>query len=195
MPRCSIPECARAYYAKGYCEMHWRRNRKYGTPHGGDTTHAAPEERFWRRVDIRTHTECWTWLGNRQKSGYGQFQRGGKGSPTVLVHRYAYELHYGSPPPGRAVVVMHSCDNRLCVNPHHRSLGTPRQNTADMDAKGRRRTVAPKGTRNGKAVLDPDKVRMIRASSETNKALAEQLGVSINAVRGVRIGRTWSHVT
>lgn len=194
MSHCSIPQCDRPHYARGWCEMHWRRNRTHGTPHGGNTTHGTLYERFWRRVDIRGPSECWAWLGAKFNSGYGSCQIGGKGSPSTPAHRVAYDLHYGSLPKGRALVVMHSCDNRLCVNPHHLSLGTPKQNTADMIARGRHARVAPVGADNGKAVITEADVRMIRASTETNKAIADRLGVAINTVRSVRIGRTWGHV-
>lgn len=195
MPRCSVEGCERKYYAKGWCQMHLVRVRKYGTPDGGQTNHAPPEVRFWRRVRKGDPKDCWEWTGARFKSGYGSFQVGGKGSPSTGAHRIAYDLHYGNLPMGRALVVMHSCDNRGCVNPHHLSLGTPKQNTADMHARGRSSGIVPFGIEHFRAKLNPELVRMIRVSSDTNKAIAERLGLGINTVRGARIGRTWKHVT
>lgn len=32
---CSVPDCDRAYYAKGWCNMHYARVRKHGHPEGG----------------------------------------------------------------------------------------------------------------------------------------------------------------
>jgi hypothetical protein len=81
------------------------------------------------------------------------------------------------------------------VNPVHLSTGLPVQNTADMIAKGRKSVAAPRGERSGKARLNEAAVRVIRASEKTNAALGRELGVSIGAVRSVRIGRTWSHVS
>ena len=34
MVACSVDGCSASHYAKGFCEKHWRRNRKYGTPDG-----------------------------------------------------------------------------------------------------------------------------------------------------------------
>ena len=192
MSECLVKNCDGKIYANGLCSRHYQRLRVTGTLQDGLKAHAPPIERFWRRVDKRGPDECWENPGH--KSGkYGWFQPGGKGSPSVLAHRYAYEITKGPIPDG--LIVMHSCDNRRCVNPAHLSAGTHKQNTADMIAKGRHARVAPLGSDNGKAVLTEVDVRMIRASSETNKAIADRLGVSISTVRGVRIGRTWGHVT
>ncbi len=90
--------------------------------------------------------------------------------------------------------IMHLCDNPICVNPKHLRLGTAKDNTQDMIQKGRKRTVAPKGDLNGKAILDEEKVRLIRESKLNHAELGRQLGVSPNCIRGVRIGRTWSHI-
>ncbi len=89
---------------------------------------------------------------------------------------------------------MHKCDNPCCVNPKHLTIGTPKENCHDMIAKGRKRTVAPKGEGNGKSLLDKEKVRYIRESKLNHAALGRELGVSPNCIRGVRIGRTWSHI-
>jgi len=173
--------------------MHYQRARKFGTPEDTPTAHAPAEVRFWRGVDRGDPDQCWPYVRGERRGTYGRFQPGGKGSPHVLTHRYSYELHCGPIPEG--MLVMHSCDNPRCVNPAHLSLGTHKQNTGDMIAKGRHARQAPRGTANGKAILNPDLVREIRASTETNAVLARRLGVGVTTIRGVRSGRVWSHVT
>lgn len=139
-PICSIEGCETTINARGMCYKHYQRAMKYDDPMGGAQNHGPPEERFYRRVN---KTEgCWIWTGKVENSGYGRFQIGGKGSPHVSVHRFAYTLAHGTIPEG--MVVMHSCDTPLCVNPAHLSVGTHAQNTADMFAKGRHVSQKPR---------------------------------------------------
>lgn len=101
-------------------------------------------------------------------------------------------MHIGPIPDN--LLVMHLCDNPSCVNPDHLMVGTAKENTQDMIAKGRKRVVAPLGERNGKAKLTADLALHIKKSSSTNAQLARELGLSPNCIRGVRTGRTWKHV-
>lgn len=193
MPSCSVQGCERRYYAKSWCALHYDRNLRHGSPDGGSRNHADPKERFWRGVERGAVDECWPYVRGARRGRYGLFQPGGKGSPHVGAHRYSYEMHYGPIPDGR--FVMHSCDNPRCVNPAHLSAGTPKDNTADMLAKGRHARQAPLGEASGKAKLTDEAVRTIRRSQASHVCLAAQLGVSPKAIQAVRAGRTWKHVT
>jgi hypothetical protein len=189
MRTCEYGGCQAKYYARGLCQKHLTRFNKYGDPEGGNI-HAPPEVRFWRFV---TKTDsCWLFR-QHGKQAYGRFQPGGRGHPTALAHRYSYEMHHGPIPDG--MVVMHTCDNGLCVNPDHLRVGTPLENSADMMRKKRNAGRAPKGTDNAKAVLNPDLVRLIRASPMYHAEIGRVLGVSAQTIRAVRSGLTWTHVT
>lgn len=194
MKSCSIDGCLDAYYATGLCEKHYKRRQTTGTTDDGPRAPASLETRLWRHTAKAGPDDCWLWTGGGRTGKYGLIQEGGRGSKMVLAHRVSWAIANGKPAPSD-MVVMHSCDTPLCVNPAHLSLGTRKDNVDDMIAKGRKRTVAPVGNENGKALLTPELVRYIRSSEKTHAALARELGVSFNAVRGVRIGRTWSHVT
>jgi len=54
---------------------------------------------------------------------------------TRYAHRILWEETYGEVP--KKKVVMHLCDNRLCVNLEHLRLGTQMENVHDMHSKGR----------------------------------------------------------
>jgi hypothetical protein len=189
---CSVENCENQSRANGMCNKHNLRVRRTGTPDDTRRSHAEVRERFFRHIEKTD--ECWVWTGNTSRRGYGSLQEGGRGSKTISAHRYSYEVHRGPIPDG--LVVMHSCDNPSCVNPDHLSVGTYRENTQDMIRKGRKRTVAPTGTGNGKSKLNDDLVRYIRQNKEKSHAsLARELGLSQNCIRGVRTRRTWGHVS
>lgn len=75
---------------------------------------------------------CMEWTGGRNSWGYGLFKvRTERGRVNRLAHRVAYAMAKGDP--GK-LFVRHACDNPLCCNPAHLSLGTQRDNEHD---KGR----------------------------------------------------------
>jgi len=190
MRKCSIENCDKPFVARGFCGAHYMEARRADQGFSAVRPHGSLEDRFFSKV-IKLD-DCWMWAGNKRSNGYGAIQQGGRGSRTLSAHRVSYEIHKGEIPDG--MVVMHSCDNPSCVNPDHLSVGTYKQNTHDMIAKGRKRTVAPKGTGNGKAKLNDDLVRYIRQSDKKAASIARELGLSENCIRGVLSGRTWSHV-
>lgn len=189
--RCSVDNCTDKYYAKGFCSKHYQIFKRHNNVIG-IKTHASLEERFWRFVDKKTDGECWNWTGNLV-AGYGRISLGARKDGAIGSHRFSWELHNKQSIPS-GMVVMHSCDNPLCVNPNHLSVGTYKDNTQDMIAKGRKVTVAPLGTENGKALINEEVVKEIRASNLSHAELGRQFNVSPNCIRGVRIGRTWNHV-
>lgn len=80
---------------------------------------------------------CIVWPGASGSHGYGQFTIDGVNGTS---HTTAFRFFKGNIPKG--LVVMHSCDNRLCINPEHLSLGTQKENLQDMWRKGRQRPAA-----------------------------------------------------
>lgn len=193
MTKCSVKGCDVDVLARGLCSKHYTRQRLTGTTDYGSKPRLPLEERFWRYVDKRGVKQCWEWTGLKKPNGYGQIGAGGAGGATLTAHRLSYEIATGKKIPPK-MVIMHSCDNPGCVNPNHLRLGTFKENTQDMLLKGRKGRCKALGNANYNAVLTPDLVRYIRSSDAPHTELANEIGVSPNTVRGVRIGRTWSHV-
>jgi hypothetical protein len=88
------------------------------------------DDPFWNQVQ-RTN-DCWWWMGSKMSHGYGGFWDGTKQHYT---HRYSWEFFNGPIPANR--VIMHTCDNRACVNPQHLRCGTQEDNVHDMIDKQR----------------------------------------------------------
>ena len=77
-------------------------------------------------------TDCWNWTGAITSTGYGKIKVQYK---TKLAHRHSYELLVG--PIDTGLFILHSCDNKLCVNPEHLRQGTQSENIKEMHDKGR----------------------------------------------------------
>lgn len=95
-----------------------------------------PYTRVMAKVERRG--ECLVFTGKRSKSGYGRTSLTVDGHTQELwAHRVVYEHHHGPIPPG--LFVLHSCDNRPCVELTHLRTGTLQENAADMVARARGR--------------------------------------------------------
>jgi hypothetical protein len=80
------------------------------------------------------------------------------------------------------------------VNPAHLFLGTPKDNMADKQAKGRQMRGLGYG---GPTKLDPTRVRQIRAAlrtGESKRSIAGRMGVSPGVIVGIVSGRLWRSV-
>lgn len=121
---CSAADCDSTHEARGWCNKHYLKWKRYGDPlHSVNAQ--TPEEfeaRFWAKVE-KTET-CWNWTGTRTAEGYGQVLRGT--NDRVYAHRYSYELSVA--PLWDDMQVDHRCHNRLCVNPEHLRAVTQKQN-------------------------------------------------------------------
>jgi len=141
--------------------------------------------RFWSKVE-RTDT-CWLWQAGRGGRGYGSFRFKDRAHPA---QRIAYVLTKG--PVAAGLLVCHSCDNPVCVNPSHLFLGTHRDNTQDMMAKGRNR--CGHASTPGSPKLTPEQVlaiRQLQYSGHSVTSLGKFYDVSHQTITRIWNRQTW----
>lgn len=146
----------------------------------------AEAKRMFRK-HYRITRRCWNWTGAPDSKGYGRFKFEGK---RWRAHRLAYFWARGEI--NKRLKVCHSCDNKVCVNPRHLWQGTDKENVRDCINKGR--AVYLKWDDHPRAKLTMRAVRYIRRTSRTGLDLANQFGVSSQAIYAVRSGVNWRGV-
>lgn len=148
------------------------------------------EERFLEKV---SQPGCRIWLGARNSWGYGTFSMSpGK---NINASRAAWLLFKGDIPEGQDV--LHTCDNKLCVNVEHMYLGTDVENGRDRAERGQ----APKGEKAWNAKLTEALVLEIRSlyrklgPRQSNVGeLAKRYGVNHATLQAVVQRRSWKHL-
>lgn len=188
MKNCVFNNCQGNHEAKGYCNKHYLRYRKYGDPGATKVIRIEGDfaTYFWSQLD--KSSDCWVWIGKSFRGGYGRVSYCSKATDA---HRVAYMLTNGEIPKGR--LVLHSCDNPPCCNPNHLRLGNHKDNATDRE--NRKRVVRRlKGSLNHQAVLNENFVREIRNSHLTSVELAKIYGVTANCIRTIIRYKSWRHV-
>src|SRR5574341_1788315 len=123
-----------------------------------------------------TESGCWIWMCSVGSHGYGDFRRN---NMHMLAHRASYNSFIGPVPAG--MFVLHRCDNRLCVNPHHLYLGTNTDNMQDKVRKGRWAGQGPHKL----TLADVREIRQRRARGESLKALATAYDMHSDHIRKI----------
>lgn len=131
--------------------------------------------RFWARVDMSS--ECWIWQGFVDaRTGYGRVSLNNR---PIGAHQLAFLIANGWVPQGRQMYVCHTCDTPACCNPAHLYAGTPAENSADRDRRGRAKLIH--GSANVQAKLTDEQVRDIRrrhaAGGTSYPKLAAEFGI------------------
>ncbi len=142
------------------------------------------QDRILRHSDPMTDNGCWVWKGAVSNSGYGLC--GSEQKKTASAHRVSYEAFNGKIPEG--MIVAHTCDNRLCVNPSHLWIATHAENSADMVKK--KRSVC--GEKVGNSKLKEEQIKFIRESNLSHRKLGAMFNVSHANIGYIKRGVTWN---
>jgi hypothetical protein len=136
---------------------------------------------------IKQPNGCHEWTGARRGTmGYSTLgNEPGKLPKMLYGHVVAYEHHKGTIPSG--MVVRHACDNPVCVNPEHLTIGSHSDNHGDMMERGRGGDYKPHK-------VTEDIVRTIRASGESLSVLSARHGLSVAQVSKIRNHKAWKHI-
>jgi len=146
-------------------------------------------DRFWSKVDIGDNDECWEWEASTNGVGYGKMWFDGD---VVDAHRISYELH--NPDFDKSMMVLHTCDNRLCVNPNHLYLGDYSDNMQDAYDRGRRNGCPGEEGNNKLTREEVIEIRK-RAKDEEYQDLADEFGIeSDGRISDIVNRKAWSHV-
>jgi hypothetical protein len=157
-----------------------------------ETADSGDIQRFWKFVNKTSG--CWLWTGEVDHNGRAMFS---VNSVCVLAARFSYST-FVAPIPER-LLVLHTCDNVLCVNfEDHLFIGDHQANRLDCVMKKRTNSSGPhpgvRGIKNGQVKLNDELVRYIRYSCKTGTELSRELGVSKVAISRVRNCITWTHI-
>ncbi len=145
------------------------------------------KERFLHYTS-KTPSGCWFWIGGLHPSGYGmlKYER-----VTKFAHRVSWEIFRGPIPKG--MDMLHSCDNRSCVNPDHLRPGTHQENMDDMAKRGRRRPV--KSDKVWTVKLDWPQVIDMRQRFENGEVtpveLAAEKSMDLSGIHKILKGQYW----
>src|SRR6266446_10359912 len=125
-----------------------------------------------KAILVRECLEC-----HFSKSTHGYCKVGKSGEDQELAHRFIYRAKRG---PIGSLWVLHSCDNRGCINPEHLWLGTQDDNDADRDRKGR---TSDQGR--PRAIDDEEltKIMDFRKQGLSYQAIADMCKVSRDTIR------------
>lgn len=151
--------------------------------------------------DLRDRSEevgaCWLWKQGTSKAGYPIMKVRGCG--CQLVRRIAAGLAGHELKPRQPVIT--TCDEQLCVNPKHCQPSTPtavglraaEQGAFSQPARGAKIAAARRSSESAKLTLE--QVQAIRASTESERALAAEYGVNRSVIGGIRRGDRWKDYT
>jgi hypothetical protein len=187
MANCSVDGCKSPYLAKGFCERHYSRWKRYGNPLSGRVSPGEARQFLDNVVMPYDGKECLKWPFAVDRKGYGKLYVDGK---THRVPRLVCAAAHGDAPT-REHEAAHSCGVPSCCNRLHLRWATASENQSDRVLHG----TSNRGERSHSVKLGAEDVRAIRSSDETEASLARRYGVKPPTIRKIRIGENWAWLT
>lgn len=142
---------------------------------------------------VKSSNGCHNFEGRKDSDGYGQIKDKGK---PVSVHRWIWEQAHGPITDGRHV--LHSCDNRSCVNLAHLHIGSHADNMREKAARGRSDNV-PRGAAHTRPMAkitekEAREIKALLARGYRQSDIARDYRVSRSMVNDIAQGKTWGWV-
>ena len=192
---CKIKGCGGKRTSRGWCQTHYVRWLKYGSPY---INHRPIRKRgmskrevglFERKQSKILSNGCLVSTAWLDPNGYRPIKYKGK---EMYLHRISLELFIGRSLQ-KGEQANHKCHNPACFNPHHLYIGDQAQNIRDAVERG----TNPKGELHGRHYLTETDVLEIRKrgyAGESTEALRQVFGVSRGNVTAILTGRFWKHL-
>jgi hypothetical protein len=166
------------------------------TPYPEPKLTDSTKKRFWSKVAITANeNKCWNWIAGTCPKGYGKIyiviEKGIE--RTYKASRISYLINFGVYP--GELLVCHTCDNPLCVNPKHLFLGTEKDNAQDRKKKNRQHDQ--NGEKNGSAILTEDKVKEIRrlySIGVYQRKIGKLFGIGQYHVSRIVTNKIWNNI-
>ena len=174
---------------------------------------------FEAMIDIcaTNNDQCWHWPGTIDQYGYGIFVNYINGYRERRTHRISYKYHHNLQQIPDNLWVLHTCDERQCINPKHLYLGTRQDNTNDMVTRGRstkNRKIAPsfinhkhsdrtkqlifnKAKQRALSKTNINKIKHIKqmiVDGKSNREIASIVQKSTDVIRQIRSNKTWQWI-
>lgn len=155
-------------------------------------------DRFWSKVKVIYNPDgtpdfdsCMLWTAGCFSDWYGCFSLY---QHSVRSHRFIYECFYGNIP--QDLLVCHTCDTPLCVNPYHLWAGTNIENLKDMVNKGR--SLIGENSKNSKLnslIIEQLIIDIYNSKYSSIPKLAKAYNICSINIHAILKGEIWNHIT
>ncbi len=150
----------------------------------------ADKNRFWSKTKINKSNGCIEWQGQLDKDGYGKFQITieKRKQKHFRAHRFVWQIFNDNTPK----LLLHTCDNRKCVNISHLKEGSQLDNIKDAKDKNRRAEAErhPLSKLSKKDVIE---IRTLRRQGLTQIQLSSMFNISRSTIANILINNVWNY--